>query len=222
MDNLWILPAKLLIFPSTVPHFSTVPPQFHRGFPVFHNPLLVEKPVYPLFSSTSRRYRFPQSPPIFASGKGCGKPQILYNSRDFAKFAAVRGNDRQCAVDKQAKLPGLQPFFPSEPPSVKRLFRQIFVSYPFLFYPFCTVYRGVSTAINVQYRNDSHFSTVSPPLLRLRLRTYLISLYIRRITAARFRFQTETAVSAECEEKRLRRANRRAGRVAAFPEMQES
>ena len=40
-----------------------------------------------------------------------------------------------------------------------------------------------------------HFSTVSPPLLRLRLRITLFSLYIRRLTAARLLFRDKESGS---------------------------
>ena len=83
------------------------------------------------------------------------------------------------------------------------------------------IYRDVVPVNTGQPVDKFHFSTVSPPLLRLRLRIILFSLYIRRLTAARLLFRDKERQFLPGAVERLRRANRRVG-VGAFPEMQES
>ena len=179
-----------------------------RGFPVFHNLRPVEKPVYPPFAPPADRLRFPQSPPIFAPGKGCGKPKFLYNCRISARFAAYGTPARTAAWDNFSKLPGLQPIFQRPPPArppdfssatapdlwnIRHVFR-------------CT--RGKSCASRRQIRLFHRF----PATTATAATNLLIFLYIRRITLCFSLRGTDRAMRFRRKAgERLRRANRRVG-----------
>ena len=126
------------------------------------------------FPPPAPRAGYPPFPPISASENGGGKRKILYNCRFFRENRPIPRTRRTAAVEKSGKVPVLPPVFQT---SARRATRD-FSSAPAPILCSKANFQLCKQGIYGRYREKFHFSTILPPLRRLRLRTNLnISIY---------------------------------------------
>ena len=168
------------ISPPSAQVFHTIHRLSHKtggdfGFPQLPIPdLPVERCGKRGFRPPTPRTGYPPFPPISASENGGGKRKILYNCRFFHENRPIPRTRRTAAVEKSGKVPCLPPVFQTSALRATRDFPS--ASAPFL----CgkANYQLCERGIYGRFREKFHFSTILPPLRRLRLRTYLnISIY---------------------------------------------
>ena len=221
---MWINPWTTRGFPpQKPPNRRAQPPLFHRPPPI--PPWISRFSTIPFPWKSLFVHSAPPSPPPSVSHKAhrFQHPAMAVENRKFCIIAPFSPDSRRIAA------PAGRPVWitPPNSPVCSRFSkahrtweRRNFLPPPPWICVFSMIYRAVFPVNTGQPVDKFHFSTVSPPLLRLRLRISLFSLYIRRFTAARLRFETKRAAVFPGVGERLRRANRRVG--DAFPEMQES
>lgn len=126
------------------------------------------------FRTQTPRTVYPPFPPISASKNGGGKRKILYNFRFFRKIRPIPRTRQTVAVEKSGKVPVLPPFFQTPTRRATRDFSSVLVTVSHN----NTNFRLRLQEIFGHFREKFHFSTILPPLRRLRLRTNLnISIY---------------------------------------------
>ena len=126
------------------------------------------------FHPPTPRAGYPPFPPIPASENGGGKRKILYNCPFSRKNRPIPRARRTAAVEKSGKVPVLPPVFQT---SARRATRD-FSSAPSLILCIKANYCLCGQGIRSHSGEKFHFSTILPPLRRLRLRTNLnISIY---------------------------------------------
>ena len=168
------------ISPPSAGVFHTIHRLSHKtgwdfGFPQLLFPdLPVERCGKRGFRTQTPRTVYPPFPPISASENGGGKRNILYNCRFFRKIRPIPRTRRTVAVEKSGKVPVLPPFFQTPARRATRDFSSVLATVSHN----STNFRLQLQEIFGHFREKFHFSTILPPLRRLRLRTNLnISIY---------------------------------------------
>ena len=168
------------ISPPSAGVFHTIHRLSHKtgwdfGFPQLLFPdLPVERCGKRGFHPPTPRAGYPPVPPISASENGGGKRNILYNCRFFRKIRPIPRTRRTVAVEKSGKVPVLPPFFQTPARRATRDFSSVLATVSHN----STNFRLQLQEIFGHFREKFHFSTILPPLRRLRLRTNLnISIY---------------------------------------------
>ncbi len=199
MDNpggLWISPWTTRGFPpQKPPNRRAQPPLFHRLPPI--PPWISRFSTIPFPWKSLFVHSAPPSPPPSVSHKAhrFPRPAMAVENRKFCIIAPFSPDFRRIAA------PVGRPVWitPPNSPVCSRFSKahrnwesRNFLPPPPWICAFFMIYRAMFPVNTGQPVDKSHFSTVSPPLLRLRLRIFLFSLYIRRLTAARLRFETKS------------------------------
>ena len=202
MDNpggLWINPWTTRGFPpQKPPNRRAQPPLFHRPPPI--PPWISRFSTSPFPWKSLFVHSAPPSPPPSVSHKAhrFPRPAMVVENRKFCIIAPFSPDSRRGAA------PAGRPVWitPPNSPVCSRFSKahRTWESRNFLPPPpwicvFSMIYRAVFPVNTGQPVDKFHFSTVSPPLLRLRLRITLFSLYIRRLTAARLLFRDKESGS---------------------------